>query len=335
MKKKIMKIVWWVLGIILGLALVAFIAFQVSPKPSAMLIARAFNGEVKISDQKVFDSAAKNVTVSVDETYQSKFKDNTYDVYYPKASKGSVPVLLWVHGGGYVGGDKEGAKEFATRIASDAQVAVVSMNYQVAPSSQYPNQVVQVEELISALKKQQDKRLDLSNLFLGGDSAGGQIALQFAATQTNPSYAKQVGISQVLDAKTIKGAISYCGPVDIKQMADQALDGKAMKFFIKTVAWSLIGTKNWQKNPKLFEASVVDHVTTAFPPTYITDGNAYSFQDQGLALVSKLTSLNLPVTGLFYKDQKKQMAHEYQFNYATDESKACYEQTLQFVKQYK
>ena len=44
-----MKIVLWVLGIILGLTLVAFIAFQVSPKPSAMLIARAFNGEVKIS----------------------------------------------------------------------------------------------------------------------------------------------------------------------------------------------------------------------------------------------------------------------------------------------
>ena len=75
-----MKIVLWVLGIILGLTLVAFIAFQVSPKPSAMLIARAFNGEVKISDQKSFDRAAKNVTVSLDKTYQSKFKDNTYDV---------------------------------------------------------------------------------------------------------------------------------------------------------------------------------------------------------------------------------------------------------------
>lgn len=335
MKKTVMKIILWVLGIILGLALVVFIAFQVSPKPSAMLIARAFNGEVKISDKNTYDKAAKNVSVSLDKRYKSNFKDNTYDIYYPKAGQNPVPVLLWVHGGGYVGGDKEGAKEFATRLAADAQVVVVSMNYQVAPSSQYPNQVVQVEELVRELKKQQDKRLDLSQLFLGGDSAGGQIALQFATTQTNPSYAKQVGISQILDAKAIKGAISYCGPVDIKQMADQAIDGKAMKFFIKTVAWSLIGTKNWQTDPKLFEASLVDHLTKDFPPTYITDGNAYSFQDQGLALVSKLTSLKVPVTGLFYKDQKKQMAHEYQFNYATNEAKVCYKQTLQFVKQYK
>ena len=89
-----MKIVLWVLGIILGLAVVAFIAFQVSPKPSAMLIARAFNGEVKISDQKPFDSAAKNVTVSLDKTYQSKFKDNTYDVYYPKASKDRIACII-------------------------------------------------------------------------------------------------------------------------------------------------------------------------------------------------------------------------------------------------
>ncbi len=330
-----MKILLWVLGIVLGLALVVFIAFQVSPKPSAMIIARLFNGEVKITDKKPYDLAAENVTISRDHTYQSKFKDNGYDIYYPKNSQDKVPVLIWVHGGGYVGGDKEGPKEFATRLASDAHVAIVSMNYQVAPSSQYPNQVVQVEEVIKTLQKEKDDKLDLSRVFVGGDSAGGQIALQFVATQTNLTYGKRVGVSRVLEKQAIKGAISYCGPVDIKQMASQDTSDKNMNFFIKTVAWSLIGTKNWQKNPKLFEASLVDHVTRDFPATYITDGNAYSFQDQGIALTSKLNALNVPVTGLFYKSDKKQITHEYQFNYATDEAKACYEQTLQFVRQYK
>lgn len=335
MKKKILKVIAWIVGILISLLLGIWIAFQVSPKPSAMIIARLFNGEVKISDQKAYDIAKKNVSVTLDQTYQSKFKDNTYDVYYPKQSTTAVPVLLWVHGGGYVGGDKEGAKEFATRLSSDANIAVVSMNYGVAPGLKYPNQVVQVADMMQTLKKKQDKHLDLSKIMIGGDSAGSQIALQFVTTQTNKAYGEKVGIPQILSDKVIKGAISYCGPVDLIQMANQSVTDKTMKFFVKTVAWSLIGTKNWQSSDELVQASLVNQVTDKFPPTYITDGNAYSFEDQGIALADRLKVLKVPVTSLFYKNQKKQITHEYQFNYKTEEAKVCYEQTLNFVNQYK
>lgn len=335
MKKKILKVTAWTVGIVVSLLLGIWIAFQVSPKPSAMIIARLFNGEVKISDQKAYDLAKKNVSVILNQTYQSKFKDNTYDVYYPKQSTTPVPVLLWVHGGGYVGGDKEGVKEFATRLASDANIAVVSMNYGVAPELQYPNQVVQVADMMQTLKKKQDKHLDVSKMLIGGDSAGSQIALQFDNTQTNRTYGEKVGISKILDDSVIKGTISYCGPVDLRQMANKPVSDKRMKFFVKTVAWSLIGTKNWQSSDELVQASLVNQVNGEFPPTYITDGNTFSFEDQGIALADKLQSLNVPVKSLFFKGQKKQITHEYQFKYDTEEAKQCYEQTLNFVNQYK
>lgn len=335
MKKKILKVIAWTVGIVVSLLLGIWIAFQVSPKPSAMIIARLFNGEVKISDEKTYDLAKKNVSVILNQTYQSKFKDNTYDVYYPKQSTTPVPVLLWVHGGGYVGGDKEGAKEFATRLASDANIAVVSMNYGVAPELKYPNQVIQVADMMQTLKKKQDKHLDISKMLIGGDSAGSQIALQFVNTQTNRTYGEKVGIPKILDDKSIKGTISYCGPVDLIQMADKSVSDKKMKFFVKTVAWSLIGTKNWQSSDELVQASLVDQVTANFPPTYITDGNAFSFEAQNIALANKLKALKVPVTSLFYTNKKKQITHEYQFNYKTEEAKLCYEQTLNFVNQYK
>ena len=44
-----------------------------------------------------------------------------------------------------------------------------------------------------------------------------------------------------------------------------------MHFFVKTVAWSLIGTKDWQTDERLYQASLVDQVSKDFPPTYITD----------------------------------------------------------------
>ena len=55
----------------------------------------------------------------------------------PKGAS-KVPVVFWVHGGGYVGGDKEGAKEFATYLADRGQVAVVSLNYGGLPSLRIP-----------------------------------------------------------------------------------------------------------------------------------------------------------------------------------------------------
>lgn len=61
-----------------------------------------------------------------------------------------------------------------------------------------------------------------------------------------------------------------------------------------------LGTHQWQKSVELKQASLVDHVTTEFPPTYITDGNAYSFQDQGLAFEKKLKQLGVPVTSQFF-----------------------------------
>ena len=108
-----------------------------------------------------------------------------------------------------------------------------------------------------------------------------------------------------------------------------------MKLFVRTVAWSELGTKNWKSSPQLKQASLVNHLTGTFPPTYITDGNAYSFQDQGLAFRNKLMQLSIPVSGLFFDKSKKEISHEYQFDYSKIEAKECYRQTLFFIDKYK
>lgn len=280
MKRKLLKIALWLLAVIVTGIAVVFIAFQVSPRPGAYLIGRMFNGPVKITDPQTYNIAEKQVTLTSDLTYTSKHQKNTYDLYLPKNTDKPLPVLIWAHGGGFVGGDKSGMKEFATRIAADAQ-----------------------------------------------------IALQYATVQTNPNYAKDLTMTPTVP-NAIKGVISYCGPVDLKQTAQQKSSSRAMRFFVKTVAWSLLGEKNWQTNPKLEQASLVSHVTKDFPPTYITDGNAYSFQEQGMALENRLKALSVPITGLFYPNDKKEITHEYQFNNNTPEAKTCYDQTLSFVKQY-
>lgn len=334
-KKIFFKCLLCFLGILVLLVLLVVIAFNVSPKPGALIIRHMFDSEVQVTDSENYQKAKKNVIQIKDQHYTSRFKENTYDVYIPKSSEGVLPVLFWIHGGGFVAGDKKGTEEFATRLASDAHIAIVSMNYEPAPESAYPNQLFQVSELVDSLKKEKIKELDLTKIMFGGDSAGSQIALQFVVTQTNENYRQSVGISRSLEKDVLKGAISYCGPVNLKQMVDMQSSNQFMKFFVKTVAWSEIGTRNWQTSPKLEEISLVSHLTPDFPPTYITDGNAFSFQDQGITFEKKLQELKVPVRGLFYKESKKEISHEYQFDYTLQEAKECYQQTVDFVNNYK
>lgn len=294
-----------------------------------------FNSEVEINDHKSFDKAKSNVEVILNHHYNSKFKDNIYDLYLPKTNIQPVPVLIWVHGGGYVGGDKSGVKEFATKLSSDAQIAIVSMNYEKAPESKYPNQLIQVSELVKSLKNENLPKLELSNIMFGGGSAGAQIALQYTLTQTNEKYGASLNVPHLLKQGTIKGTVSYCGPLNLEQIKDTKSSSSFMKFFVQTVAWSELGTKNWKTSPQLKQASLVEYLTDEFPPTYITDGNTYSFQEQGIAFKDRLKELSVPVKSLFYNKTKKEITHEYQFDYSTSEAKDCYEQTLSFIKQYK
>lgn len=336
MKKKILKGIGILLAIIVALVLIVGIAFEVSPRPSAMIINHLFDSKVVIKDKKKYHSASQQVVRQTNLTYTSKHRSNTFDLYYPKNTpkNSSLPVLIWLHGGGFVGGDKAGVKEFATRLVADTPIAVIAMNYEVAPAAQYPSQVKQVGELVKSLQSKKLKNLNLSQILFGGDSAGAQIALQYVTTQTNSHYARQMSMPQLIQPTAIKAAISYSGPVNLRQTAQQHTDNKFMKFFVNTVAWSLIGTKKWQNSPQLYQASLVKQVTKKFPPTYITDGNAFSFQEQGQALTKRLQQLDVPVQSLFFTQQKKQITHEYQFDYSTKEAQQCYAQTLTFVKKY-
>src|SRR5699024_1232901 len=93
-----------------------------------------------------------------------------------------------------------------------------------------------------------------------------------------------------------------------------------MSFFTNTVARAFIGVRDWKDSEEIKQASVRRYLTTDFPATYITDGNTYSFQEQGMAFADTLSTLNVPVDTLFYDDLEKEITHEYQFNYALEEA---------------
>ena len=254
-------------------------------------------------------------------------------IFY-KDSDVRAPTIFWLHGGGFVAGDKAGSEEFATYLTEATGYTVISANYEKAPSAKYPSQIIQTEQLYEFFSQNSSKypMLDMSKIMFGGDSAGAQIAAQFVLAQTNTDYAKEVGVNQVSDKGHIKGSILFCGPLNLKDTVGTKTDNKYLKFFVNTVAWSLTGERNWQSSPAIEQASLVDRLTKDYPPTYITDANSYSFEDQGIAFANKLNSLGVETKSLFFKNSTKQINHEYQFNFTTDEAKESFSLTVDFVK---
>src|SRR5699024_10475962 len=109
---------------------------------------------------------------------------------------------------------------FSTYIAASNQIAVVAMNYEKAPSLQYPGQIKQLDEVYRYIHahRKDFPMLDLQSVLFGGDSAGAQIAGQYVALQTNDTYAKEMGVEQIIPKDAIHAFISFSGPLDLQQM---------------------------------------------------------------------------------------------------------------------
>lgn len=323
-----------VLSVIVTLIVIVLLAHYLFPHPGAWLIKKVFDRPYKIGDSERYDVASQRVKVELDHIYPSKFKRNKLDIYYPAEMGEAVPVVIWVHGGGFVGGDKSQMREFATYVVDQAKVALVAINYNLAPYSTYPNQLHQLDDAYQYLAQNPElsEKLNFSNIILGGDSAGSQITGQYASILTNQTYSQEMSFVPKMPVSSLKGFVSYCGPLDIKQLSIHKSDNRYVSFLYLTIARSLIGTRKWEHRPELRQASIVDYLTEDFPPSYVTDGNVFSFESHGLVFVERLQQLGVRVESLFFSEESQQFPHEYQFSYQTNEARRCLAQTVAFIK---
>lgn len=317
-----------ILGVILGIILLIVILFIVSPKPTALLIRRLFEGGVAVKPAN-YDEIEKMVQIETDISYNSQFKEGYLDIIKPKIFEGSLPVIFWVHGGAFLGGDKSDITEYAVQIANKGYI-VVNMNYDLAPSSKYPTPLYQVKEAYQFIEKNAEKYgIDMNRLYFAGDSAGAQIVSQFVNIQVDKGYAALVGIEGVVSKDKIRGVLLFCGPYDVSKLSNS--DSFLINFLFKRVGWAYIGERNWTNTDKVKKASILHHVSSNFPPTFITDGNVGSFEDQGKELADKLKNSGVEVSQVFYSLEEAKLGHEYQFMMNTPQAENTFDKLIEFL----
>lgn len=298
--------------VILCLVLLGFIAFRVSPWPRVLMIRHAFNKEaVKVNlalEQKVPDG----VMAITDQLYDHTATGNRLDVYFPDHTPKDkpLPVIVWIHGGGWVSGNKNQVANYC-KIVAGKGYTVIGLDYTIAPERKYPTPIRQTLDALRYIYENAARfHADTSTLFLAGDSGGAHIAAQTANVLCVPSYASLLGLASSIPADHLKGLLLYCGAYDAEYIDLEGPFGG----FLKTVLWSYSGRRDFKNDAFFKTASVINYVTPDFPPSYISAGNADPLLPQSLAFARKLRALSVQVDTLFFPDtQQPALGHEYQF----------------------
>jgi acetyl esterase/lipase len=264
--------------------------------------------------------------------------DEHMDVYLPASVGGgggalAPPVVMWIHGGAWVGGSEQELSGWFRRLADTADVAVAAIGYSLAPGATSPTPLAQATRAARFLADhEEDLQVDASQLFVGGDSAGAQIAAQLGAVGSSDEYASIVGLDEA-DVPPLRGMVLCCGPYDVRTFGD---DGP-VRHIVDAVMWAYSGTRRWREDEHFLDTmAVVDHVSGAFPPTFVTVGNADPLAPQTDQLQAALERVGVELDALrVAADHLPALGHEYQFDVRLDEAGAALSRIAAFLERHR
>ncbi len=313
------------------LAAAGIAAYQLSPWPSALVYRDLMDRGGRTVAAALDKDVPAGVTARLNERYDPNDPAALLDVFVPSAidkTDRRLPAIVWVHGGGFISGDKQHVAPYLKILAARGYTTV-GVNYSLAPGSTYPVPIRQVNAALAYLQANASRlNIDAEKLFLAGDSAGAQIVAQTANVISAPAYAATLGVVPAIAREQLRGVILFCGLYDPRAISTDGPFGG----FVRSVAWSYFGVRDFLKDPRLAQFSVVENLTSDFPPMFISVGNADPLAAQSHLLAEIAAKRGVAVDSLFFPDgYKPPLPHEYQFNLDIDAGRAALERTLEFL----
>lgn len=285
-----------------------------------------FRSRKDIKQTKPKTAYIKNVIKLKDKKYGSVLGHEYLDFYFLNNMSDKRPLLIWVHGGGYISGDKACADEWARELVARCNIRVASINYTTAPEQHYPVAVVQTGEAIKYLLSRAEKYgINRNKIFMAGDSAGAQIVSQYASIVTNKSLASIMGLRPALKNKQLSGIGLFCGFYNFDSAIKSGFPA------IKTFLWAYTNCKKLKTFKRKDELSSIKYITENYPDTFITCGNRDKFYDEAVAMKDALIKCGVRVDSLLDFPKGTKLFHEYQFNLKTDLAQLALDRFSEFI----
>lgn len=275
---------------------------------------------------KKYPSVIVEKGISFDDRYGRFTKA---DIFY-KNAEGKRPVLVNVHGGGFVKGDKRHRATFCAYFA-DMGWFVLNINYRLPPHT-FP---AGIEDTVSALNLLpglfEKYNLDLDKIVITGDSAGAYYAAAGAVAATNEDF--RIGLSLPELKVKIRAFAGFCGAYHLEKL----LAAKFPLNMAESVAEALLGYK-LDANPGSIKdfvyadyINLLPFVTKDFPESFILYSKYDAFcGGQGELLEEKLISEGVKHTTYIAKEKNDiHCYHLFPFHKGT---KPCMDAAAAFLK---
>jgi acetyl esterase/lipase len=317
----------WSAAVFIGLVAVVALAFIFTPWPRVAIVTYLFSRGDRASAAALRKHVPPGIVTRRNLAYGGG-PDEVFDLYYREGTSSPGPAIVWVHGGGFVAGSKEGVANYMKILAAHGYT-VVAVEYSKGYGTTYPKPVEQVNAALAFLvRNAADLNIDPATIILAGDSAGAQISCQVALIIADPAYAEAIGIPPHLKIDQLKAMILVSGVYDFSALNAEGYFG----WFGKAVLWAYSGVKNFREDEQLRMTSIPKYVTKRFPPTFISSGNGDPLAPQAVTLAHKLRQLGVRVEALFFPaDREPALPHEYQFNLDDPAGRKALDRMLAFL----
>jgi len=241
--------------------------------------------EIQTARQK-FDAALDNRFKLKIKSVQDTATDGGIKlrIYRNDASKTQRPLIVYFHGGGFVLGSINSHDSICRYLAKSTNCAVISVEYSLAPEATHPVPVNEGLQVLQWLQHSQLEGIDISKIFLAGDSAGGTISLGMA---TDPRLTTSLQ-GLILMYPTLDPGLSTGS---MEQYATGHMLTKAM---LKEFWGMYEGDKRY--------LAPTDAELKTVPPVLLISGGKDVLRDEGLALVERLRALGKDVEYECYDD---------------------------------
>ena len=187
------------------------------------------------------------------------------DLYSPKSNAGKLPVMIWIHGGGW----KNGSKHFCPiGFMAASNLAVASINYRLSGAAAYPAQIHDCKGAVRWLRANADKyHLDADHIGVFGASAGGHLAALLGTTAGNAELEGDVG-GNLNFSSQVQAVCAFYPPTDLDVLVTNAADRASGK----TMVGKLLGGPLNQNLDKAALASPLRFVSKHSSPFFLLHG---------------------------------------------------------------
>jgi len=207
-------------------------------------------------------------------------------IYKPISINTPTPVLIWLHGGGYLIGKPEQDDDSCAQFVRELGITIVSVDYRLAPKCPFP---AGLDDSYSALKwvvfNSPQLGVDTNRIAIGGASAGGGLAaalIQLAHDRQEIKPVFQLLVYPMLDDRTVLRT-------DIDDSHNITWTQKSNRF-----GWeSYLGKECGAEDVPAYSVPARREDLSGLPPTWIGVGSLDVFHDEDIAYSQRLKACGI------------------------------------------